>query len=282
MRPARTTATLKTDSGKDSVLAEPGRAGAKAAAVAPRGGKTTERLDVAMVRRGLAESRERAQALILAGAVSVAGRGAVRASQAIHLEIPIEVAGPEHPYVGRGGLKLRAALDVFGIDPAGKVALDVGASTGGFTDCLLQRGAARVYAVDVGYGQLDWRLRKDPRVVVVERCNARYLDRSHVPEPVELVTIDVSFISLTMILPAVRACLAPAGRVVALLKPQFEVGKGQVGRGGIVRDERLRRDTVEKVRRVVESQHWEWCGVSLSPITGQKGNVEYLIMLRPL
>lgn len=271
MRPARTTATPKTDPGKDSVSEESGRAGAKA----------TERLDLAMVRRGLAESRERAQALILAGSVSVAGRVASRASQTISPEMPIEVAGPEHPYVGRGGLKLQAALDAFGIDPSGMVALDVGASTGGFTDCLLQRGAARVYAVDVGYGQLAWRLRQDPRVVVIERCNARYLGRSHVPEPVELAVIDVSFISMTMILPAVRECLAPGGQVVALLKPQFEVGKGQVGRGGIVRDERLRRQTVEKVRGAVESRQWEWCGEITSPIVGQKGNVEHLIRLRP-
>ena len=254
----------------------------KAAVATLRGGKATERLDLAMVRRGLAESRERAQALILAGAVSVAGRVAGRASQTIPLEIPIEVAGPEHPYVGRGGLKLQAALEAFGIDPAGMVALDVGASTGGFTDCLLQRGVAHVYAVDVGYGQLAWRLRRDPRVVVIERCNARYLDRSHVPEPVNLAVIDVSFISLTMILPAVRTCLAPGGEVVALLKPQFEVGKGKVGRGGIVRDERLRRETVEKVRGDVEAQRWEWCGEIPSPITGQKGNIEYLIRLRPL
>ena len=296
MRLVRTTAASKTDSGKDSVsavpgragatgkgnaLAVPGRAGAKVAGATPRGGKATERLDVALVSRGLAESRERAQALILAGAVTVAGQVVSRASHAVPPETPVEIAGPEHPYVGRGGLKLQAALDAFGIDPAGLVALDVGASTGGFTDCLLQRGAARVYAVDVGYGQLAWRLRQDPRVVVIERCNARYLDRSHVPEPVEVAVIDVSFISLTLILPAVRPCLAPGGQVVALLKPQFEVGKGKVGRGGIVRDEHLRQDTVEKVRRVVEAQRWEWCGEITSPITWQKGNVEYLIRLRP-
>ena len=282
MRPARTTATAKTDPGKGSVSAESGRAGTKATvAITPRRGKAAERLDLAMVRRGLVESRERAQALILAGSVSVAGRVASRASQTISPEIPIEVAGPEHPYVGRGGLKLQAALDEFGIDPSGMVTLDVGASTGGFTDCLLQRGAARVYAVDVGYGQLAWRLRQDPRVVVIERCNARYLGRSHVPEPVGLAVIDVSFISLTMILPAVRECLAPGGQVVALLKPQFEVGKGQVGRGGIVRDERLRRETVAKVRGAVESRQWEWCGEITSPIVGQKGNVEHLIRLRP-
>jgi 23S rRNA (cytidine1920-2'-O)/16S rRNA (cytidine1409-2'-O)-methyltransferase len=234
-----------------------------------------------MVRRGLAESRERAQALILSGAVRVAGCVANRASQAVPSAIPIEVAGPAHPYVGRGGLKLQAALEAFGIDPTGMVALDVGASTGGFTDCLLQRGAARVYAVDVGYGQLAWRLRQDPRVVVVERCNARYLDRSHVPESVQLATVDVSFISLTMILPAVRACLAPGGQVVALLKPQFEVGKGKVGRGGIVRDERFRREAVEKVRRDVEAQGWMWDGEITSPIAGQRGNIEYVIRLRP-
>ena len=281
VKPVRATATSKTDSGKDSVLAESGRMDAKEAVASPRRGKATERLDLAMVRRGLAESRERAQTLILSGAVSVAGHVASRAAHAVSPETPIEVDGPAHPYVGRGGLKLQAALDAFGIDPSGTVALDVGASTGGFTDCLLQGGAARVYAVDVGYGQLAWRLRQDPRVVVVERCNARYLDHTHVPEPVQLATIDVSFISLTMILPAVRACLAPGGQVVALLKPQFEVGKGRVGRGGIVRDERLRRDAVETVRRAVEAQGWRWVGEVLSPIAGQKGNLEYLIRLRP-
>ena len=240
----------------------------------------TERLDVALVRRGLAESRERAQGLILAGAVTVAGRAAGRASQLIAPEASLEIAGPAHPFVGRGGLKLAAALDAFGIDPTGLVALDIGASTGGFTDCLLQRGAAKVYAVDVGYGQLAWRLRQDPRVVVVERCNARYLERSRIPEPIHLVTIDVSFISLTLILPAVRACLDPEGHVVALLKPQFEVGKGKVSKGGIVRHESLRREAVEAVRRAVIAQGWSWEGEQRSPMTGRKGNVEYLVWLR--
>jgi len=243
------------------------------------GDKPTERLDMAMVHRGLAESRQRAQGLILAGAVTVAGRVANQASQAITPGTPIEVAGPAHPFVGRGGLKLAAALDAFGIDPGGMVVLDVGASTGGFTDCLLQRGAAKVYAVDVGYGQLAWRLRQDPRVVVFDRCNARYLDRTRIPEPVRLATIDVSFISLTLILPAVRACLEPDGQVVALLKPQFEVGKGKVGKGGIVRDEALRREAVESVRRVLREQGWVWEGEVPSPIAGQKGNIEYLIRL---
>jgi 23S rRNA (cytidine1920-2'-O)/16S rRNA (cytidine1409-2'-O)-methyltransferase len=234
-----------------------------------------------MIRRGLVESRARAQSLILAGVVTVAGRVASRASQLIPAGTPIEITEPEHPYVGRGGLKLAAALDAFGINPEGLVALDVGASTGGFTDCLLQRGAARVYAVDVGYGQLAWRLRQDPRVVVVDRCNARYQDRARVPEPMDLATIDVSFISLALILPAVRRCLKDEGQVVALLKPQFEVGKGKVGKGGIVRDESLRQEAVRKVRMAVEAQQWQWKGEVLSPIAGQKGNIEYVVWLRP-
>jgi len=257
-------------------VAAPGRAGAPG-----KGPVATERLDLVLVRRGLVESRARAQSLILAGVVTVAGRVANRASQPIPAGASIEITEPEHPYVGRGGLKLAAALDAFGINPEGLVALDVGASTGGFTDCLLQRGAARVYAVDVGYGQLAWRLRQDARVVVVERCNARYLDRSRVPEPIDLATIDVSFISLALILPAVRRCLKDEGQVVALLKPQFEVGKGQVGKGGIIRDESLRREAVRKVRTAVEAQQWTWKGEALSPIAGQKGNVEYVVWLRP-
>lgn len=233
-----------------------------------------------MVHRGLATSRHQAQGLIMAGSVTVAGCVAGRASQPIAPGTAVEVSGPAHPFVGRGGLKLAAALDAFGINPGGTVVLDVGASTGGFTDCLLQRGAARIYAVDVGYGQLAWRLRQDPRVVVLDRCNARYLDRKHVPEPVDLVTIDVSFISLTLILPAVRSLLNPDGQVVALLKPQFEVGKGKVGKGGIVRDEGLRREAVERVRRIIQEQGWSWEGEMPSPIAGQKGNIEYVIRLR--
>jgi 23S rRNA (cytidine1920-2'-O)/16S rRNA (cytidine1409-2'-O)-methyltransferase len=245
-----------------------------------KGVEPRERLDVAMVQRGLAESRQRAQGLILAGVVMVDGRRASRVAQPVSAGLSIEVSVPEHPYVGRGGIKLAAALDAFGIDPGGTVALDVGASTGGFTDCLLQRGAAKVYAVDVGYGQLAWRLRQDPRVVVVDRRNARYLNREVIPEPIHLATIDVSFISLTLILPAVAACLVSEGEVVALLKPQFEVGKGKVGKGGIVRDERLRRDALDAVRRAACDQGWLWEGEMPSPITGQKGNVEYLVRLR--
>jgi 23S rRNA (cytidine1920-2'-O)/16S rRNA (cytidine1409-2'-O)-methyltransferase len=240
----------------------------------------SERLDVVMVQRGLAESRQRAQGLILAGVVRVDGRPATRVAQPVSAALAIEVSAPAHPYVGRGGIKLAAALDAFRIDPTGMVALDVGASTGGFTDCLLQRGTAKVYAVDVGYGQLAWRLRQDPRVVVVDRCNARFLSSAVVTEAVHLATIDVSFISLTLILPAVETCLAPDGEVIALFKPQFEVGKGKVGKGGIVRDEGLRREVLDAVRRTVCDQGWSWEGELASPITGQKGNVEYLIRLR--
>jgi len=239
-----------------------------------------ERLDLAMVRRGLAESRERAQGLILAGMVTVGGRPAPHAADRISPGTEIAVRGPAHPFVSRGGLKLAAALDAFSVDPTGRVALDVGASTGGFTDCLLQRGAAKVYAVDVGYGQLAWRLRQDPRVVVIERCNARYLDPMLIRDTVQLATIDVSFISLRLILPAVAQTLERDSLVVALLKPQFEIGKGKVGKGGIVRDARARRETVEQVRRALEAQGWLWLDEFPSPIAGQDGNIEHLIKLQ--
>jgi 23S rRNA (cytidine1920-2'-O)/16S rRNA (cytidine1409-2'-O)-methyltransferase len=237
-----------------------------------------ERLDLAMVRRGLAPSRERAQGMILAGRVRVAGQVA-RASQRITSDTQIEIQGPAHPFVGRGGVKLAAALEAFCINPAGMIALDIGASTGGFTDCLLQQGAAKVYAVDVGYGQLAWQLRQDPRVVVIERCNARYLDPGLIAEKVQLATIDVSFISLRLILPAVASTLESHGVVVALVKPQFEIGKGKLGRGGVVRDAQERRDTVKKLRSVLEADGWQWLDEMLSPITGHKGNIEVLVKL---
>lgn len=238
-----------------------------------------ERLDVEIVRRGYAETRARAQGLILAGLVEVAGQPVDRSSYRIASDTAIRIRGPEHPFVGRGGLKLAAALDQFAIDPGGMTALDIGASTGGFTDCLLQRGAAKVYAVDVGYGQLAWRLRQDPRVVVIERCNARYLDRTRIPDRVHVATVDVSFISLGLILPAVAQVLDTTGVVIALLKPQFEIGKGKLGKGGVIRDERVRRDTVDRVRRALERQGWLWVDEMTSPIVGQKGNVEYLVRL---
>jgi 23S rRNA (cytidine1920-2'-O)/16S rRNA (cytidine1409-2'-O)-methyltransferase len=239
-----------------------------------------ERLDLALVRRGLAESRERAQGMILAGLVEVAGQPVDRSSYRVASDREISIRGPEHPFVGRGGLKLAAALEQFSIDPTGMTALDVGASTGGFTDCLLQRGAAKVYAVDVGYGQLAWRLRQDSRVVVIERCNARYLDRTAIAEKIHLATIDVSFISLALILPAVARVVDETGVVLALVKPQFEIGKGKLGKGGVIRDDRIRRDTINQVRRAIEAQGWLWLDEMPSPIAGQKGNVEYFVRLR--
>ena len=187
---------------------------------------------------------------------------------------------PDHPYVGRGGLKLAHALDAFSIAVSGREALDIGASTGGFTDCLLQRGARRVYAVDVGYGQLDWRLRRDPRIVVLERRNIRHLDRSSVPERVDLAVIDVSFISLTIVLPCVMRFLAEEASVIALVKPQFEVGRGRVGRGGIVRDDAQRRAVTDKVLARAAGLGLRCLGVLDSPVPGQKGNREVLVGLR--
>ena len=237
-----------------------------------------ERLDLAMVRRGLAASRERAQGMILAGRVTVAGRVA-RASQRITPDTQIDIHGPAHPFVGRGGVKLAAALEAFRISPAGMVALDIGASTGGFTDCLLQQGAAKVYAVDVGYGQLAWSLRQDPRVVVMERCNARYLDPGLISEKVQIATIDVSFISLRLILPAVASTLDKQGIVIALVKPQFEIGKGKLGRGGVVREAEERHKTVQMLRMNLEADGWQWLDEMPSPITGHKGNIEFLVTL---
>jgi 23S rRNA (cytidine1920-2'-O)/16S rRNA (cytidine1409-2'-O)-methyltransferase len=236
-----------------------------------------QRLDQLLVERGLAQSRSRAQALILAGRVFSGERRLDKPGQAVADDIAlcVRLAGPA--YVSRGGIKLAHGLDRFGIDPAGHVALDVGASTGGFTDVLLQRGAARVYAVDVGRAQLDWRLRNDPRVVVLEKTNVRHLTRKHVPEAVDLVVCDVSFISLELALPAALALAAPGAFLVALIKPQFEVGKGQVGKGGVVRDPALHDAVCGKIARWLSDQGWQVLGVAESPITGPKGNREFLI-----
>jgi 23S rRNA (cytidine1920-2'-O)/16S rRNA (cytidine1409-2'-O)-methyltransferase len=239
-----------------------------------------ERLDCTLVARGLAESREQASRLILAGAVSVDGVLADKQGKRVSAEAKIEVAPRAAPFVSRSGGKLEAGLVVFGVDPGGLVALDVGASTGGFTDCLLQRGARRVYAVDVGYGQLDWRLRRDPRVVVLERRNIRHLDRSSVPERVDVAVIDVSFISLTIVLPCVMRFLAEEASVIALVKPQFEVGRGRVGRGGIVRDDAQRRAVTDKVLACAAELGLRCLGVLDSPVPGQKGNREVLVGLR--
>lgn len=236
-----------------------------------------ERLDLVLVRSGLAPSREQAARLIMAGAVRVEGRVVDKPATLIRAEASIELAKKEIGYVSRGGEKLAAALDAFGIVPTEWIALDVGASTGGFTDCLLRRGAACVYAVDVGYGQLAWSLRQDRRVVVIDRQNIRYLSPDRIPEPIRIAVVDVSFISLTLVLPVVTKFLADDAWLVALVKPQFEVGKGQVGRGGIVRDDGQRQAVLEKI--VTFSQG---CGLTYvssldSPITGQKGNREVLV-----
>jgi 23S rRNA (cytidine1920-2'-O)/16S rRNA (cytidine1409-2'-O)-methyltransferase len=238
------------------------------------------RLDLLLLRRGLAPSREKAQAMILAGLVEVDGRRIEKAGTAVDEVADIRVAGPPHPYVSRGGVKLAAALDAFGIDPSGAVCLDVGSSTGGFTDCLLQRGAARVYAIDVGHGQLDSRLRCDPRVVLREKVNARFLAREHVPEPVALATVDLSFISVRLVLPAVVRLLAPGARVVVLVKPQFEAGRAEVPRGGVVRSEQTRRRVVSEIQAFSRSESLESIGSIESPIRGAKGNVEYLVAFR--
>ena len=239
-----------------------------------------ERLDRALVARGLAETREQASRLILAGAVRVDGARADKQAKLVDPDAAIEVRGRPFPFVSRGGAKLEAALDAFGIDPFGLVAMDVGASTGGFTDCLLRRGSRLVYAVDVGYGQLDWRLRRDSRVVVRERENIRYLSTDAVPDRIDLAVIDVSFISLRLVLPVVLRFLAPRATVVALVKPQFEVGRGQVGRGGIVRHEGLRRAAAEKVIACAAELGFASMGMLDSPVPGQKGNREILVGLR--
>ena len=235
------------------------------------------RLDRMLVDRGIVESRERAQALILAGQVLVNGQKVVKSGAPVPSDADVRILGERMPYVSRGGLKLEAALREYAIDVAGATALDVGASTGGFTDCLLQHGAAKVYAVDVGYGQMAWKVRQDPRVIVIERVNIREMDASLVPEPVDIAVIDVSFISLEKVLPAIMPFLNPNSRVVALVKPQFEAGKGQVGKGGIVRDESVRAAAVDKVRAAVEKAGLDVRSVIPSPITGQDGNVEYLL-----
>ncbi len=237
-----------------------------------------QRADQLLVDRGLVESRTRAQALILAGRVYSRTRRIDKPGQQLAGDTPLELKGQDHPWVSRGGLKLEKALDHFAIDPVGLVALDIGASTGGFTDVLLDRGARRVYAVDVGHGQLAWKLRQDPRVVVLERTNARHLTTEQVPEPVDLVVCDASFIGLATVLPAPLALVAPGARLIALIKPQFEVGKGRVGKGGVVRDPALHHEVCERIEAWLEDlPAWRVLGLTESPITGPEGNKEFLI-----
>ena len=235
------------------------------------------RLDRLLVGRGLSESRERAQAVIIAGQVLVSGQKIDKAGALVPENAEIRVLGESLPYVSRGGLKLEAALKEFRIVAEGKVALDVGASTGGFTDCLLQSGVKKVYAVDVGYGQMAWKLRQDARVVTIERTNIREIAPSLLPEPIDIVVADVSFISLEKVVPGILKFLKPEAEIVALIKPQFEVGKGQVGKGGIVRDDAARTAAVNRITEYFRGLGLEVKGVIPSPITGQDGNVEYLI-----
>jgi 23S rRNA (cytidine1920-2'-O)/16S rRNA (cytidine1409-2'-O)-methyltransferase len=244
----------------------------------PENRKTKKvRIDRLLVERGLVESRERAQALIIAGQVLVNGQKQDKSGALVPEDSDIRILGGQLPYVSRGGLKLESALKEFSVSVAGKKALDVGASTGGFTDCLLQHGCEKVYAVDVGYGQMAWKLRQDPRVVVIERTNIRAMDPSLIPEPVDVVVIDASFISLEKVIPPILRFLRPGAEVIALIKPQFEVGKGQVGKGGIVRDEGARIAAVKRIEDFIRSIGLDVRGVIPSPITGQDGNVEYLI-----
>ncbi len=238
------------------------------------------RLDAVLVLRGLADTRSKAQALVLAGRVRSEGRRLEKPGERVRPDLPLEI-DPGPRWVGRGGEKLAGAIERLGVDPAGRDALDVGASTGGFTQVLLARGARRVAAVDVGRGQLDWSLRNDPRVVVLEGRNARELAPADLPFVPSLAAIDVSFISLRLVIPAVVRCLAPGGEIVALVKPQFEVGRGLVGRGGVVRDRALHREVLAKLASRAETEGWGLHDVVPSPIRGAEGNVEFFVLLRP-
>lgn len=252
----------------------------RAAAAQPARGKAARlRLDLLLVERGLAPSREQAQRLILAGSVASAGVTLDKPGRLVPADAAVEVRAAA-PYVSRGGIKLAAALDAFALDVTGLTAADIGASTGGFTDCLLQHGAVRVFAVDVGYGQLAWKLRSDQRVVVLERTNIRHLNQLPDGTLVDLLVIDASFISLALVLPAALRLLQPAGQVIALIKPQFEAGKGQVGKGGVVRDEQIHRRVLENTAALAAAQGLSAAGLAVSPLLGPAGNVEFLIWLR--
>lgn len=238
-----------------------------------------QRLDRLLVDSGVAPSRQRAQAMILAGKIFVNDLAVDKVGFLVSKNDNIELKGKDQPYVSRGGLKLEAALEAFKLQPVGWICLDVGASTGGFTDCLLQNGAARVYAVDVGYGQLAWKLRQDPRVVAIERTNIRYLTADAIPAPADLATIDVSFISLKIVVPAVVAFLKEKAQILALIKPQFEVGKDRVGKGGVVRDEKDHAHVIHDLRAFFGTLGLGCEAVIPSPILGPKGNREFFVLL---
>jgi len=237
------------------------------------------RIDRLLVERGLVASRERARRLVMAGAVLVGDRPVTKPGAEVADDAPVRLRGEDSPYVSRGGEKLAGALDAFAIDVRDAVALDVGASTGGFTDCLLQRGARHVFAVDVGYGQLAWKLRQDPRVVVLERTNARAIVPTMFPASPDLAVVDVSFISLRTVIPPIAAVVRPGGTIVALVKPQFEVGRGRVGKGGVVRDETLRAEAVRDVRQVTADLGLDVRGEAESVLPGPKGNREVFLWL---
>ncbi|MBH25250.1 MAG: TlyA family rRNA (cytidine-2'-O)-methyltransferase [Myxococcales bacterium] len=238
------------------------------------------RIDRLLVDRGLVQSRERARARIMAGQVFIADQRIDKPGTRVDPDAEIDLRGDKNPFVSRGGLKLDGALNAFELDVTDRVAMDVGASTGGFTDCLLQRGAARVYAVDVGYGQLAWKLRQDERVINLERTNVRALPPGAVPEPIELVVADCSFISLTKVLPPVLPLLAEGAELVILIKPQFEAGRGRVGKGGVVRDEQVRQETIDEVVESCRGLGLEPLGQVDSEVHGPKGNVEHFVWLR--
>jgi len=236
------------------------------------------RLDQLLVERGLAESRSRAQAMIMAGLVYSETKRLDKAGTQVAENIPLELKGQDHPWVSRGGLKLDHGLEHFGFDVTEAVCLDVGASTGGFSDVLLNRGAAKVYAVDVGHGQLAWKIRNDDRVVVLERCNARHLTQEQVPDDIDFICCDASFIGLQTVLPASMKRAVLGAKMIALIKPQFEVGKGQVGKKGVVREPELHQEVCDKISGWLESlPDWQVVGIEKSPITGPEGNIEFLI-----
>lgn len=239
-----------------------------------------KRLDILVTERGLAESREKAKALIMAGQIYVDNQKADKPGDTFPEECRIESRGKGLPYVSRGGLKLEKAMKTFPLTLTGKVCADIGASTGGFTDCMLQNGAQKVYAVDVGYGQLDWKLRGDPRVVCMERTNARYLTHEQIPQELDFASVDVSFISLGLILPALDGLLSPEGEAVCLVKPQFEAGREKVGKKGVVRDPAVHLEVLEAFLRHAKENHFTVLGITYSPIRGPEGNIEYLGYLR--
>lgn len=240
-----------------------------------------ERLDVLLVKQNLAASREKAKAMIMSGVVFVNGEREDKAGTMFNEEKAlIEIKGHTLKYVSRGGLKLEKAIDCFGVDVKDCICMDIGSSTGGFTDCMLQNGAVKVYAVDVGHGQLDWKLRNDPRVVCMERTNIRYVTPEDVADAIDFASVDVSFISLTKVLPPAKALLKPDGRMVCLIKPQFEAGREKVGKKGVVRDKAVHLEVIEKVMSFAISQHFELLNLDFSPIKGPEGNIEYLIYLQ--